>query len=446
VLLWWQRPGWPVTAQDRFGCLVLTVAIGLLAAAVFFDLIFVTAGLAGLPYVLMPFLIWGTLRFTPREAAVWVSLVAVLATVGTLSGRGPFQLQSEINSVASIGFMIVAFSVSVLLTGAVVQERRRAAEALGAANAALEERVAQRTAELEHELAERRETEDLLEVMRFAVDHSSVLFFLIDPQGRFHYVNDEAVHLTGYDRETLLGLSILDLRPDFGPDDWARHWQRIRAGRVGPYETELRARDGSHVPVEVTPHYIELGGQEYDFAFVQDIRERKEAQRQLAHFAAHDPLTGALNRRAWFERAREEIGRAGRSGRPVAVLMLDLDDFKPINDRHGHDTGDRVLVHCVETCRALMRDYDVMGRFGGEEFVVLAPDTDRRDALALAERLCRAVEGSAPEAGSGAPLRLTVSVGVAVWEPGEKSVEPVIRRADQALYAAKRAGRNRVSG
>lgn len=445
LLLWLCRPGLPGDARSCIGAGALTIALALLAAVVFYDLIIVTAGLAGLPYILVPLLIWGTLRFMPREALTWVLMVTVIAALGTLSGHGPFAHQTELGALTSTGLMMGAFSATVLLAGALVWERHTAAAVLSDSHADLEGRYADRTEALEHELAEHRRTEELLQIMRFAVDRSRIMFFLIDPGGRFRYVNDEAVRLTGYERETLLEMSVFDLRPGYGRPEWEHQWPRIREGRAGTYESELRTQSGEMVPIEVTPHYVQIGGREYDFSLVQDIRRRKQAQDELEHRASHDPLTGVSNRREWFSRGRIEVARSSRSGTPVAVLMVDLDEFKRINDRYGHEAGDAVLRRFTDVCGGMLREYDVLGRLGGEEFAVLAPGTERRNAIALAERLRNRIAETAIEL-EGASVYLSVSIGVSGWEPGERSIEPAVRRADEHLYDAKRAGRNRVSG
>lgn len=445
LLLWLFRPGLPSDVRSRVGAAALTVALALLAGIVFFDLIIITAGLAGLPYLLVPLLIWGTLRFTPRESLSWVLMIAVIAALGTLSGYGPFGHQSGLGAITSAGLMMAAFAATVLLAGALVQERHTATASLSDSHADLEGRVADRTEALEREQADHRRTEELLQIMRFAVERSRIMFFLIDPKGRFHYVNDEAVRLTGYDRETLLAMSVFDLRPGFGRSQWQHEWPRIRDGRAGTYESELRTCSGEMVPIEVTPHYVQIGGREYDFSLVQDIRRRKRAQDELEHRASHDPLTGVTNRREWLARGRVEVARSSRSGTPVAVLMLDLDDFKRLNDRFGHEAGDTALCRFTEVCGGMLREYDVLGRLGGEEFAVLAPGTERRNALALAERLRQRIADTALDLNGGS-VHLSVSIGVSGWEPGERSIEPAVRRADEHLYDAKRAGRNRVSG
>lgn len=156
-------------------------------------------------------------------------------------------------------------------------------------------------------------------------------------------------------------------------------------------------------------------------------------QEELNHHATHDPLTGALNRRAFALLAEKQVAQAARTGRPLAVLMMDLDHFKRINDTLGHSGGDATLCRFVAVAGDVLRAEDVLCRFGGEEFVALLPHAEAAQAVAAAERLRLAFTAT------GA----TVSIGVASLRPGE-DLEDLLRRADAALYDAKRAGRDRT--
>lgn len=167
------------------------------------------------------------------------------------------------------------------------------------------------------------------------------------------------------------------------------------------------------------------------------------AQADLRRLARTDPLTGTLNRLALDEEARRLSAHCGVDG--LAVLMLDADHFKAINDRHGHAGGDRVLAALAHGIGARLRPGDVLGRVGGEEFLVLLPHTDLATATALAEEL-RAHVAALPLRLDGLAQAITVSIGVAVGDPADGGADALIRRADRALYAAKRAGRNRVAG
>jgi diguanylate cyclase (GGDEF)-like protein len=166
------------------------------------------------------------------------------------------------------------------------------------------------------------------------------------------------------------------------------------------------------------------------------IRHDRDKARQLADA---DPLTGVLNRRAWTESALAMLEEG--ANRPVALLFLDLDHFKALNDRHGHAAGDRALVAVASALRHELRPNDLLGRFGGEEFVALLRGAERENAVQIATRLCRRV--SRLDVHVGNHEMLTVSIGVAVRTPAD-TVQSLIERADEAMYAAKLGGRNRV--
>ena len=227
-------------------------------------------------------------------------------------------------------------------------------------------------------------------------------------------------------------------------------FQQVRGdGQEGSAECELLCRDGTHLPVAIqaTAHVTDDGFQ-YSRATVFDLRERKALEARLARQALTDPLTGLGNRRALEDQAAMEIARAERSGAPLSLIAIDLDHFKCINDTYGHDVGDMVLQAFAELARNLLRDGDVLCRMGGEEFAVLLPDTEREQALQVAERLRAAVATTPAQVGQDATedglLAYTASLGVTLVCAGETTLKPAIKRADQGLYAAKEAGRNRT--
>ena len=197
-------------------------------------------------------------------------------------------------------------------------------------------------------------------------------------------------------------------------------------------------------PDTVNYLYVLLSGMQPMFLSIGFLLLYSETlQRELHLLARVDSLTGVKNRLALTETATQLLSQAGRVGRPLGVLMIDADHFKSVNDRFGHGGGDKVLLALVGSIRATLRASNVIGRIGGEEFVVLAPDTGLEQALVLAERIRETVE-TTPLLVDGHLLQLTVSIGAVVAAPGEHDVKGLLQRADAALYAAKRAGRNRV--
>lgn len=175
---------------------------------------------------------------------------------------------------------------------------------------------------------------------------------------------------------------------------------------------------------------------------VEMQHELVESKRRLAHLATHDPLTGVLNRRAILERISGELARASRHGLAVAVAMADLDSFKRLNDTHGHHVGDAILVGVTDLMRNTLREYDLLGRYGGDELLLAAQVSQPGDVLPLFERVRGAVARSPIPTDAG-PLSVTISIGCLVCR-GSLPLDQVLRRTDALLYEAKGAGGNTV--
>lgn len=175
-----------------------------------------------------------------------------------------------------------------------------------------------------------------------------------------------------------------------------------------------------------------------------DITKRKALEASLMRLSREDPLTGLYNRRTILDLLEEEIQRGRRYNHSLSFLMMDIDHFKKINDQWGHPTGDEVLRSFAAECRSVMRENDKMGRFGGEEFVMILPETDKLDAVLVAERIRKITAKMAVKSKrDSAPIPVTVSIGVTTTIEGD-GAEAIIARADEAMYNAKDAGRNRV--
>ena len=172
--------------------------------------------------------------------------------------------------------------------------------------------------------------------------------------------------------------------------------------------------------------------------------ERARLFQEVQGLALTDPLTGLQNRRSLFELGRVEFARAKRMNRPFCCMMLDLDHFKRINDEHGHLIGDQVLQEFAKRCKSSVREMDLVGRYGGEELIILLPETDRNTSMQVAERLRRAIAAT-PIQSINKEIALTVSIGVAEGDENTTDLETLIARADQAMYIAKHKGRNRVA-
>jgi len=170
--------------------------------------------------------------------------------------------------------------------------------------------------------------------------------------------------------------------------------------------------------------------------------ELLQAQREMEKLARQDYLTSSLNRRAIIERIKEEISRSSREKASFSLAMLDIDHFKQVNDEYGHSIGDGVLIECINRLQSVVRDYDMLGRFGGEEFLVFIPGTESSQAEEICERIRSAV-ATTPFEVLGTSISITVSLGCTTWKQ-DLSTDDLIRLADNALYRAKEKGRNRV--
>lgn len=179
-----------------------------------------------------------------------------------------------------------------------------------------------------------------------------------------------------------------------------------------------------------------------EIAILESFAQVVVNELELRQIASVDHLTGALSRRAWSEKAEQEIKRARRYGLSVSMAILDIDKFKAVNDTYGHPAGDMVIKRIAEICLETKRSVDLFGRFGGEEFVMLMPETSEAEAEQLAERL--RIRFADETFDLGEPVRATVSIGVAGLGSDDRDIEQLTERADAALYEAKNNGRNQT--
>jgi diguanylate cyclase (GGDEF)-like protein/PAS domain S-box-containing protein len=213
-------------------------------------------------------------------------------------------------------------------------------------------------------------------------------------------------------------------------------------GRVDGHVLKMKTRAGTEFWALVSASNIEFEGDPALMTGISDITEQKQLEERLRELATRDFLTGAYNRRQFLELCENEHQRIRRSGKPLCLAMLDIDHFKQLNDTQGHAAGDEALRAVAAICRASLRTSDVFARFGGEEFIVLYPETSSDGAWTVTERVRAAIAAQPIALPGGGSAALTVSAGVAQLEAGE-SVEGLIKRADDALYRAKGSGRNR---
>jgi diguanylate cyclase (GGDEF)-like protein/PAS domain S-box-containing protein len=276
--------------------------------------------------------------------------------------------------------------------------------------------------------------------------HSPLATALVGPDMRLTSVNDAFSELIGYSPDELAEMTFADITH---PADVALDVElaeRLFKGEISQYEIGKRyiTKSRRQLWVNLTASLIrdEDGNPLYGIGLVQDVTERRRFEEQLRHLADHDALTGLYNRRRLDQELERQIADSRRYGRHAALLLIDLDHFKQINDTLGHTAGDELLERIAKRMARRVRASDVLARIGGDEFAVVLPETTPDEAEALADALRRAIHG---ERARASDQRTTASVGIALLDDPEKTAEQLFGEADLALYAAKDAGRNRVS-
>jgi diguanylate cyclase (GGDEF)-like protein/PAS domain S-box-containing protein len=243
-------------------------------------------------------------------------------------------------------------------------------------------------------------------------------------------VNHAAETITGYARQELLSMSFSDLvhsdsRELFSNREGARH------GDTEQYEIKILTKDGGERSLEISTATIEFGGIVANLVSAFDVTERKHAGEKVQLLAVTDPLTGLGNYRRLVEALDAEVKRTGRTGRPFALLLVDMDQLKKINDRCGHLIGSQALCRLANVLRVFCRSIDTATRYGGDEFVVILPETTATGAWLVASRIRNRLAKD-----SFQPV-LTASIGVAVYPQDGETMEALLRTADRELYGMK---------
>ena len=269
-------------------------------------------------------------------------------------------------------------------------------------------------------------------------------------EGSFLDANPALARQLGYDGDDLIGRCLLDfLHPATGSEEPASLAALLHAG-----ETDARAEwrflrgDGGDVWLAIGASVVrdDAGRPLYAVAHLQDVTEARRHQAELRHLADHDGLTGLLNRRCFGMRLEALLAESRESGQPAAVLVVDLDNFKAVNDTYGHAVGDALLCRVGAALKSRVRASDVVARLGGDEFGILLTDVTPEKARAVAAELLAAVDREASMEDGIRPVRVTASVGVSTLDASTRLTgEALLNDADTAMYEAKRTGRNRLA-
>jgi len=282
------------------------------------------------------------------------------------------------------------------------------------------------------------------ERFRLAVESAPNAMVMIDRHGKIIMVNSYAMKLFGYVREELLGRAVEVLVPERFRGGHPEHRMGFssspRARPMGAGRDLYAVRkNGSEFPVEIGLNPIETEEGLLVLSAIVDISERKRAEEEILRLATSDPLTGLANYRKLIDVLDAEIKRYGRAGRPFAVLLFDMDGLKKINDAHGHLVGSRALCRLAGILHIHCRAIDTAARYGGDEFVLVLPETESAAAVQVAQRVSEQLNNDGEEPS------ISVSTGTATYPRDGKTIDELLAAADRALYGQKGSSKRKLA-
>ncbi|MDE2254041.1 MAG: EAL domain-containing protein [Betaproteobacteria bacterium] len=437
-LLWLRRRGQlpsqpPQDAREVWGVFLAGLTIG--------SFVFVAPGISpavrvGLMGMLILPAIWAIFRLNLWVTALLLAFTIALGVGATIAGLGPYAHAPLYQSIVSVELRGITMACAVLLAGALQSRRLQTTADLRALNSTLERRAEERARALAHKERSFREMIQHLPTPAVVIDaaHSSVL-----------YANAATCELFGCSEAALINLSTFERWVDPRAHD-ALMRDVIRNGAVRDRDMAIRQLAGHVIWVSTSAIQTQIDGQSaYLFTF-KDITERRQREYDLQIQAGTDPLTGSPNRFALEQHLPKAIAHARRLSSALAVGVIDLDDFKLVNDAWGHDAGDRLLTALAMRLRSRLRASDMVARLGGDEFVVVIEDLDPLEAVerltAALSRLHGAVE-STFEVAPGVHAEIGMTMGIALFPKDGHEANDLLRQADMAMYQAKRRKHDR---
>jgi diguanylate cyclase (GGDEF)-like protein/PAS domain S-box-containing protein len=298
------------------------------------------------------------------------------------------------------------------------------------------------------DITERKETEEALreseEKFRAIAQTAADAIILADSEGNIIFCNPSSQRIFGYEEEEILGKPLTILMPEQFKEAHKNGLERTNKTGKSQYigsiiEMQGLRKNRDIFPIELSVSMWKADKQTFFSGIIRDITKRKTLEIELEKLASTDILTQTYNRKKFQEVIRKELERAKRYNHSLSMIMFDIDHFKQVNDTHGHITGDRVLQTLTDIVRKNLREIDYLARWGGEEFIVITPETNVQRAEVLAERIRKATE----EYSFDTVGTITISLGVAEMKESDTE-DSFIKRVDDAMYLAKQKGRNRV--
>jgi diguanylate cyclase (GGDEF)-like protein/PAS domain S-box-containing protein len=358
-----------------------------------------------------------------------ISLIKPLDTL--LAGvrqmdAGDLKVKLEIQNQDEIGFLTKTFNKMAFRLDDLVMD--------------LEDKVSERTLELSM-------ANEHLQKLSIAVEQSPSSIVITDTEARIEYINASFTNSTGFTFEEVEGKNPRLLKStQTRMETYTEMWGTILSGHIWRGELVNQKKNGEIFweYTVIAPIHNQDGKVTHYVAVKEDITERKHAEQELKRLAITDSLTGLFNRRHFFLLAEQVFARANTPPYELALLMIDIDHFKHINDQYGHAAGDECLRETTRCIQEYLRPTDIAGRYGGEEFIVLLPRVTTKEACQIADRICSGIAAKPIEIGNQS-ISITVSIGVAEMDETTSSLDALVQSADKAMYEAKHAGRNRFA-
>lgn len=417
MILIWRQPQMHWFRRERAAEFMVLFCLAFVCGqAIFLDWFRNAGGAYVEEYLMFIFVTWAGVRFGRHGVQLIILLVLVQAWMGMLLGGGDFG--SDMSRAGMVRFWVYFVELT----------------AIGIALATV--------------IREKNDTRDIVSESeeRFRNmfrKHSSVML-LIDPvSGQIVDANRAAADFYGYSEEALRNMRMNQIN-SLSAEEATTALRRALDEEQKRFTLSHNLHGGETRIVDVHSSPIEVAGRTLLFSIVMDITESKKMEQELEKRANTDLLTGLPNRRRFMELAEQELVRSLRYEGPFSLLLMDVDHFKSINDTYGHKGGDIALQALAEQCRSTLRGVDVTGRFGGEEFAIILPETDGAQALEVAERLRQEIAAMSVPLEQGAVLQMTVSIGLVIRHGSGIDIDELLQQADKALYCAKQSGRNRV--
>lgn len=269
----------------------------------------------------------------------------------------------------------------------------------------------------------------------------------IDQKGNVQSINAAGERMFGYPKNLVLGQNIKMLMPSQYAEHHDNHLDRyVKTGESelinNSMEFEGQHANGAVFPIELSVTEMMEGSQRLFTGVIRDITERKKAMDKIQHLAHHDALTHLPNRNLYIERVERAIHRSRRSNKPLALMFVDLDKFKPINDELGHEAGDAVLKTVAERMLACVRQSDTVARFGGDEFVAILENLDHAESASVVAQKVLSTVPKPIKVTDGKTARVGASIGISIFPDDGETMDELARAADEAMYAVKEEGRN----